>query len=242
MRGEVALVGSGEFLPVMEEVDRRLLSGRHPVAVFLPTAAGQEGPERVDYWLDLGERHYERLGVRPVGLRVLDKHDANDGAFAEQIAGAGLVYLSGGSPAYVADTLRDSLVWKAILTAYEAGASLAGCSAGACALSGVAGGFRELDRPVGTGLGPIDHLAVIPHFDRFDARSPELATAFAARHGDRFGVIGVDEDTAIVGGPYDFEVMGRQSAVWIEADGSRQIFGPGTKIRLEPGKAARLLG
>jgi cyanophycinase len=242
MRGQIALVGSGEFLPVMDEVDTALLAGRARVAVFLPTAAGQEGDERVDYWLDLGQRHFEGLGVKAVGLRVLDTDDANDPAFAEQIAGAGLIYLSGGNPPYLADTLRDSLVWRAILAAHEAGASLAGCSAGACALSGVAGGFRDPNRYVAPGLGPINHLAVIPHFDRFDDRFSDLASDFKKRIGDQFGVIGVDEDTAIVGGPYDYEVMGRQNAVWIEADGSRQIFGPGDRVRLEPGKAPERLG
>ena len=42
--GPIALVGSGEFLPVMEDVDRGLLAGRPPRAAFLPTAAGEEGP------------------------------------------------------------------------------------------------------------------------------------------------------------------------------------------------------
>lgn len=42
--GPIALVGSGEFLPQMVEVDRWLLNGRLPRAAFLPTAAGEEGP------------------------------------------------------------------------------------------------------------------------------------------------------------------------------------------------------
>ena len=59
--GPIALVGSGEFLPQMEEVDRYLLAGRPPRAAFLPTAAGQEGPASVSRWLALGREHYERF-------------------------------------------------------------------------------------------------------------------------------------------------------------------------------------
>ena len=52
MNGTLALVGSGEYLPPMESVDRCLLSrltGPARVAC-LPTAAGREGAERIEYW------------------------------------------------------------------------------------------------------------------------------------------------------------------------------------------------
>jgi len=39
-------------------------------------------------------------------------------------------------------------------------------------------------------------------------------------------VVGIDEDTAIVGGPFEWEVQGRQSA-WLFVDGHRKEFGPG---------------
>ena len=51
MKGLIALVGAGEYLPVMDAVDRHLLAsvktdGRPPQVVCLPTAAGQEGESR----------------------------------------------------------------------------------------------------------------------------------------------------------------------------------------------------
>ncbi|MGH9010812.1 MAG: hypothetical protein ACRDYF_13335, partial [Acidimicrobiia bacterium] len=85
--GPIALVGSGEFLPVMEAVDAALLAGRPPRAVFLPTASAPEGPERVDYWMRLGSEHYRRLGVEPVPLAVLDRSEAADPANAAAVAG-----------------------------------------------------------------------------------------------------------------------------------------------------------
>src|SRR5256885_12047160 len=101
--GPTALVGSGEFLPAMEAIDAGLLAGRPARAVFLPTAAGPEGPERVAYWLRLGADHYRRLGVEPVPLAVVDRRDADDPTLAAEVAGAGPVYLSGGDPGYLAD-------------------------------------------------------------------------------------------------------------------------------------------
>lgn len=131
----MALVGSGEYLEVMVDVDRALLAGRPQKAVFLPTAAAEEGDDSVRYWLELGGRHFERLGVEPVPLHVLTRKDASREDLAALVAGAGLVYLSGGNPGYLAATLRGTLVWEAIVAAWRNGTALAGCSAGACALS-----------------------------------------------------------------------------------------------------------
>ena len=104
--GPVALVGSGEFLDVMVPVDAGLLEGRPRRAVIVPTAAALEGEERVAYWLELGRRHYESMGVEPVALDVRTRRDAEDPATAALVEGAGLLYLSGGDPHHLSDTLR----------------------------------------------------------------------------------------------------------------------------------------
>src|SRR3989442_4726064 len=96
--GPVARGGSGESLRVMEAVDAGLLAGRPPRLVFLTTAAAQEGAERVDYWVELATEHCRRLGVEAVPLLALDRAGADDPDLAGQIAGAGLVCLSGGNP------------------------------------------------------------------------------------------------------------------------------------------------
>ncbi len=219
----------------MNPVDLALLEGRPQRVVMLPTAAGEESPERIAYWSKLGVDHYRDLGVASLVLPVLDRDDANSPELAHSIEGAGLIYLSGGSPAYLAETLRNSVVLAAIIEAWHQGAALAGCSAGACALTAIAGGFRHPERLSGPGLGLIDHLAIIPHFDRFDRRDPALVAAMRDRVPSELTLIGVDERTAIVGGPEEFLVMGEQSAWWIEQNGNRQGFAPGTRLRLSPG-------
>jgi len=82
MNGTLALVGSGEYLPPMEPVDRWLL-GRvegEPRVACLPTAAGTEGPERVAYWSRLGVEHFSRLGAQAEAVGVIDGASADDGA------------------------------------------------------------------------------------------------------------------------------------------------------------------
>jgi cyanophycinase len=230
-RGPVALVGSGEFLPAMEEVDAALLAGRSARAVFLPTAAGPEGPERVDYWLRLGTEHYRRLGADPVPLAVLDRRDADDPVLAAAVTGAGLVYLSGGNPGYLADTLRGTAVLDAILAAWRAGAALAGCSAGACALTALADDTRT--GAIRPGLGVVPELVVLPHFDRIERWQPGIVTRRAVGLTGRQILVGIDEDTALVShGDAGWRVDGRQSVWIVDAAGRRTRHSAGEVLRL----------
>ena len=231
--GRVALVGSGEFLPVMEDVDRALLDGRPQRVVFLPTAAAPEGEARIEYWVQLGIEHYARMGVEAEPLLVLDRDDADRSDLAARVAGAGLVYLSGGNPAYLVDTLRDTDVWRAIRAEWESGAALAGCSAGAIALSAVVRERFAADAPLRPALGVVRTLAVLPHFDRLRRFRPELVGARSHSLPDGVTAVGVDEDTAIVGpstGPWT--VMGRQRA-WVLRPGAEPApFDAGSVIEL----------
>jgi cyanophycinase len=228
--GPIALVGSGEFLPAMEAVDAGLLAGRPARAVFLPTAAGPEGPGRVEYWLRLGADHYRRLGAEPVPLAVVDRNDADDPAFAARVTGAGLVYLSGGNPGYLADTLRGTVVLEAILAAWRAGAALAGCSAGACALTAVADDIRTgAARP---GLAVVPGLVVLPHFDRIERWRPGIVAERAARLAAGQTLVGIDEETALVRNDGGWRVEGRRQVWIVDPDGRRTPHAAGSPLAL----------
>ena len=221
--GPLALVGSGEYLPQMAEIEGALIAGRPERYVQLATAAVPDGASVVERWHNLGRAQAERLGVEAVILEVNDRRDADDAAIAAQVKGAGLVYLSGGHPAYLAETLRGSLVWEAIVSAWRGGCALAGCSAGAMAFSSWVPSLRH-PREGGTeGLGLLPHLRVIPHFDAFAARIPDMVTRFLLPHDPTVTVLGIDEETAIVGGPSLWTVKGRSSAWRLSDDGREQI-------------------
>lgn len=231
MAGPIALVGSGEYTEAMVDTERLLLEGRAPKYVQLPTAASAEGAARLTYWVDLGRAQAARLGVEAVPLVVTSREEAADPAVVDQVAGAGLIYLSGGSPTLLARILRDTPLWAAIVDAWEAGAALAGCSAGAMAMGAHVPDIRHPVSGGETGFGVLPHLRVLPHFDRMAGWIPDILTRPFFRGGDGVHVVGVDENTAIVGGPHQWTVRGRQSA-WLLSDGKRQQFRPGEEMLL----------
>lgn len=234
MPGPVALVGSGEYLPVMSTIEAGLLAGRPPRYVQLPTAAAEEGPGAVARWVALGAEQAARLGVEAVPVMALDRDTADDERNAQLVGGAGLVYLSGGSPAYLADTLRQTRVWAAILQEWRKGAALAGCSAGAMALTGWVPDIRRPEAEPRPGLDVLPMLRVLPHFDRLVAWAPEMVASMSALMPPGVTTIGIDEETAIVSDGTDLRrwaVHGQQAA-WLFTPAGRVPYGAGQEIVL----------
>jgi cyanophycinase len=217
----------------MTEIERALIAGRPRRYVQLATAAAPEGDDSLARWHRLGREQAERLGVEQVVVDVRTREDAESKHWADAITGAGLIYLSGGNPAFLAETLRGTAVWHAILAEHEQGAALAGCSAGAMALSDWAPRMRDLVHPnQPTGLGLVQHVRVIPHFDKMLGWMPDMLRNALLHKPDTTTLIGIDEDTALVSqGHGEWEVQGRQS-VWVLGPGSRVEHAPGTRLTL----------
>lgn len=231
MVGPLALVGSGEYTEAMLSVEAGLIEGRPPRYIQIPTAASAEGTARLNYWIELGKAQARRLGVTAVPLVVTSREQAADPALVAQVADAGLIYLSGGSPTLLARTLRDTPLWDAIHAAWTAGAALAGCSAGAMAMCAQVPDIRHPINGGEEGFGVLPNLRVLPHFDRMVGWIPDILTRSFFRGSDGVHVVGVDEDTAIVGGPSEWTVHGRQSA-WLLSSGKRQEFPAGATLTL----------
>jgi cyanophycinase len=216
--GLIGLVGSGEYLPSMLEVERRLIEGRSPIYVQIPTAATLESPSRLRYWLELGEQQARRLGVEPVPIVIRDRSEANDPELIAPIAEAGLVYFSGGSPTHLIETIKDTLLSTVLFKAFENGTSVAGCSAGAMALGAYSPGLRHLPPRLIEGIGLVKGIAIVPHFDKVRNRITSSIFRHEARLMPSVTLVGVDEETALVGDGITFEVMGRGCAWKILGD------------------------
>ena len=203
MNGSLALVGSGEYLPAMAIFEKSLLddgikNGKRAIYVQIPTAAGQESDDRLEYWKQLGKTQADRLGVDSIFLPIFTREDAHNPEYATLIHNSALIYMSGGDPHYLAETLMGTALWSAIQENWRTGTSLAGCSAGAMVLSSHIPNFRLLKKAPTAGLNLLPEIRVIPHFNKFFRWIPESAAKVLLHVPDDSILIGVDELTAIV--------------------------------------------
>ena len=239
-KGRLVLAGSGEFTPAMNEIDAQLLStlGPRPRVAIVPTAAGLE--DTPPTWARMGSEHFSALGAEPVAVMVLNKKDAHDPTWTRAIADADWIYFSGGSPGHAVETLEGSPFWDAVLARLEAGAILAGSSAGAMMLGettfvptarGPDGFPTQMRTRPATGL--VSNVIVVPHFDILPRRLLDMWTAlWPAGHR----MLGIDEDTAIVQDDGAWTVRGKGRAIVFRTldDGDTYTAGARLDLRALP--------
>jgi cyanophycinase len=237
MNGLIALLGSGEYLPVMNDVDAYLLAncganGRTPRVVCLPTAAGREGDASVNRWSNMGVEHFKRLGADVRAVPVIDAESANDLEHASAVEEADVVYFSGGNPAYLHQTMKDSLVWKSAQKVWERGGVYAGCSAGAMILAREIPDFRAMGLRSISAFGVVPVAFVMPHFDAIPIFGKPMVATLRKRLKDGEMMVGVDEDTAIVGKlGEEWTVMGTAKAHTF-TKGENKSYNAGDKFSL----------
>jgi cyanophycinase len=202
MNGLIALLGSGEYLPVMDDVDTFLLksvssNARRPRVVCLPTAAGREGNSSVSRWSRMGIEHFTRLNADVQAVPIIDRDSADDPKWESALENADLIYFSGGDPGYLYETMKDSCAWRAAQRAWERGAIYAGCSAGAMILGKRMPSFRLAGTQDGFGIVPATFI--VPHFDAIPGIWRPLVFGLQHQLKKSEFMLGVDENTALVG-------------------------------------------
>ena len=200
-RGAVALVGSGEYLIQMQEIEADLLHrgisrGKSNTYIQIPTGAGQESADRIEFWKERGAAQAERVGATCHFLPILKREDAFNPQYIEEVTNAGLIYFSGGDPHRVAEIFRGSPLWDEIMKQWSTGTSLAGCSAGAMAFGGTIMGIRKSH--LSPGLGLLPGIEVIPHYDKMLGWLPDRVAEFIGRNISHSTLLGIDENTAAV--------------------------------------------
>jgi len=221
MAGVLALVGGDEFNPGNEEQDRLLAGAAGPGPAFVvPTAAARQDPQAS---VQHAIAWFKQFGLELRELPVLKRTDANSKELAGLARTGGFFYLVGGDPGLVAQVLRSSRVWNAIFEAWLEGASLAGSSAGAMALSShslirATWPNRFTRRPT-EALGLVPNTAVLPHFETFGHKWVESAQ----RELPGATLLGIDE---------------RSAAVWAKKEEWR-AYGPGSVTVIKGPETAR---
>jgi cyanophycinase len=158
----------------------------------------------------MGLEHFKKLEAEVAALKIIDRRSADDVQYESILENADLIYFSGGDPGYLYETMKDTCAWFAAQRAWSRGAIYAGCSAGAMILGKRMPSFRLAGTQEGFGIVPAEFI--MPHFDAIPAiwKPMILALQKQLKGGQR--MIGVDEDTALVGSLNgEWKAMGKSS-------------------------------
>jgi cyanophycinase len=225
MAGQIALVGGDEFRVGCEGMDEAVLEAtgvKRPRVLIVPTAAAEQNPSKA---AENGVSYFSSLGAEASPIMVLGPDTAGDEKVVSRLDTADVVYLTGGDPDHLLETLRDSLFLSRLRRALARGAIVAGSSAGAMVL----GSWMSFRGGVDT-LGMLRGVAVLPHHERSDpdevvARLEQSAPAGTA-------VLGIDGKTCCFGGPGGWTVLG-QGTVTLYSRGRWQRFESGQSLPLQ---------
>lgn len=230
MSGYLLLAGGAEFGGQMAAPDRHAIAAaggpNAPVAVIPAAAAPDNNATRAG---QNAVRWFQGLGALQVeSLPLIDRASADDPAIADRLQHARLIYLLGGFPAHLADSLRGSRSWQMVLQAFASGAVIAGSSAGAMVLC--SDYFDPASHGVNSGLGLLANTCVIPHHETSGQQwVPLLKHNLPGRL-----LMGIDEETAaLTGSSQDqWQVYGK-GRITLYHDNQVAVFASGQSFCLD---------
>jgi cyanophycinase len=198
------LAGGAEFGGKMREPDLQaieLAGGFNVPICIIPTAAAPDHNHKRAG--NNGVHWFQNLGAKNVFTAdVIDSKTANDSSLAASIRTSKLVYLLGGFPHFLGETLANSLCWQAALEVYQAGGVIGGSSAGAMVLCEHY--YDPYEKKLLNGLNLIPNACVLPHHNRsgktWAKPLRELLTESI--------LIGIDEQTGMINSGERWEVYG----------------------------------
>jgi cyanophycinase len=222
--GTVIVIGGAE-----DKVRDRVILGRfvtlaggEAARIAVISSASSLGPEAGARYravfTDLGAAQ-----VRP--LHAVTRTQANDEHAAQVVRDASGIFLTGGNQLRLSSTIGGTRLAEAIAARFEAGAVVAGTSAGASAVSshmiafGASGATpKQRMAQIAAGLGLLPGVIVDQHFQQRNRLGRLLSVI--AQNPSLLG-LGVDEDTAGVVGPDRvMEVIGRGSITVVDGAAS----------------------
>ena len=228
--GSLLLAGGGEFDEGMKAPDLRAISvagGKDvPISIVPAAAAPDNNHENAG---NHGLRWFQRLGATDVSVvGLIDAVSAGDPAIVAALRNSRLIYLLGGFPRHLAQSLAGSAGWKAIMASFGTGAVVAGSSAGAMVLCE---SYYDPDTGrVLAGLNLLPGTCILPHHNTF---GQHWATKLRQQLPGKL-LIGIDEQTGMIGnlGEDRWEILGKGGVTLYRRHGT-EYCGPGEVAALD---------
>jgi cyanophycinase len=203
----ILLVGGGEFREDCLAMDSYLLESlnkKHPRVAIIPTAAANQRPEQA---AENGVRYFDSLGANANPILILNRGHAEDEKYFSNIHEVDLIYLTGGDPKHLLETLYQTPFMTTVTEAVSKGATLAGSSAGAMVL-----GSRMRYRKWMQGIGLISDTAVLPHHENSTPETVSSENQSELQSG--IELIGIDSATGVFLGDNGVKIAGKGKAVF----------------------------
>jgi cyanophycinase len=219
--GPVIIIGGHEDKEdervILKEVAAHLNGGKLVIA----TIASHE-PEG---YFEGYQKAFAAIGVTDlVELYVNERSESLEGRVVEILDGAAGVFFTGGDQLRISSQIGDTPLERRIRELHQAGAVIAGTSAGASVMSETmlvkgasAESYRIGELRMAPGLGVVRDVIIDQHFAE-RGRYGRLLGAVA--HNPRLLGVGIDEDTAIVVVGRRFKVIGRGAAYVVDGEGA----------------------
>lgn len=220
--GFLLLAGGAEFSGGMSEPDLRALElagGFDSPVCVIPAAAAPDNNHRKAG--NNGVRWFKSLGAtNAFTVDVIDSKSANDESLAASIRTSRLIYLLGGFPHHLGESLKDSICWQAAVDVYEQGGVIGGSSAGAMVLCEHY--YDPYEKKLFRGLNLLPNACVLPHHNNYGkAWASTLAHVLS-----NVVLVGVDEYTGMIGSGSEWQVYG-SGEVTLYRGGSSVRYGRG---------------
>jgi cyanophycinase-like exopeptidase len=262
MSGPLALIGGEEFTNAFDDVHASLLEIAREAAgarggdrrqvrvVYLPFNMAEDGAETIECWSEEARSRLEKLGALVSAPPISDRCSADDPVNARVVRQADWIYIGGGKPQVGMRVFAGSETCRAMMDAYRQGALLSGASAGAMILADSSWVItpeldQSIERSVSQGKTPdefdlpkLEHLACLgvlprslvwPHLNQFFSMRWLKSGMKPAGHT----VIGIDEQTALVGAPdRRWKVFGRGRVTLIDDNYQMQSYNPESELHL----------
>jgi len=198
----IAITGSGEFLPSILGIDRKLLNYLDdiPYVLTFSTAAGKESDARLSYWENLAIKHFKNLNVRHMHIDARNREDLNQVSVIEEMKKSNFVFFSGGSPNYLYESIYDS-DFSSELHDLEKRGIIAGCSAGAMIM-----GEKMIK---GVGLNYLPNTIVIPHYG--ESFYSWISNTVKVLNRGKYKLLCLEKDTYFIKDGDQLSVLGKQN-------------------------------
>ena len=203
----ILLVGGGEFREECLAMDSYLLESlkkKHPRVALIPTAAANQRPEKA---AENGVLYFDSLGANANPILILNRDQAEDETYFSNIHEVDLIYLTGGDPKPLLETMYQTPFMAAITESVSKGATLAGSSAGAMVL-----GSRMRFKKWMPAIGLISNTAVLPHHENSIPETVLSENQSELQSG--IELIGIDSATGVFLGDNGVKIAGKGKAIF----------------------------